>query len=159
MFNLLAMSTSPSENQQKIAPLWRRLFAMIYDGFLLFGISMLVGAFHISIKAVIFGKNSIETSPTAGGDFILFIIWILAIFLFYFFFWRNSGQTLGMQSWRLKIVSLKGENISISQCMIRFFVAILSIVILGLGYLWCFLGKHRTWHDIASDTNIILLEK
>src|SRR5690606_28825532 len=54
------------------APLWRRLGALIYDSFLLFGLLMLFGGIAVGIESLLFGKSYVETSSTAGGNFLVF---------------------------------------------------------------------------------------
>jgi hypothetical protein len=44
------------------APLWRRLGALIYDSFLLFGLLMLFGGIAVGIESWLFGKTYVETS-------------------------------------------------------------------------------------------------
>ena len=44
--------------------------------------------------------------------------------------------------------------------LLRFLVAILSWLALGLGYLWTLVDKRkRSWHDLYSDSVIVRLPK
>ena len=91
---------------------------------------------------------------------ILPILLPLVIFVFYIKFWRSSGQTLGMQTWRIKIVNHEGGAISIKQGLIRFAAAALSWLCLGFGYWWMLWDSEKlTWHDRLSKSRIIILSK
>ena len=77
---------------------------------------------------------------------------------FFSWFWIKNGQTLGMQAWRIKLISTDGKNIDLKQASIRLLAAIVSAGVFGLGYLWILLeAKNRSWHDIISKTRLILL--
>ncbi|MBK8103051.1 MAG: RDD family protein [Cellvibrionales bacterium] len=65
------------------APLWRRLGALIYDSFLLFGLLMLFGGIAVGIESWLFGKTYVETSSTAGGNPLLFVGMLLVVCAFY----------------------------------------------------------------------------
>jgi len=79
-------------------------------------------------------------------------------FLFYAKFWRGNGQTLGMQTWKIKLVSSDGGTISWKQCGKRFAAASFSWLCLGLGYWWLLIDRDNlTWHDRWSDTRLILV--
>jgi uncharacterized RDD family membrane protein YckC len=80
--------------------------------------------------------------------------------LFYIWFWSHGGQTLGMKTWMLRLVSENGQAISKKQAATRALVAVLSWCVFGLGFLWCFIdSRKRTWHDILSSSYLVQLEK
>ncbi len=85
---------------------------------------------------------------------------ILALFGYFARSWRLSGQTLGMQAWRIRLVSEDGQPITYKQCLLRFVTAGGSLLCLGLGYYWMLFDKDRlTWHDRYSGTRLIILPK
>lgn len=144
------------------APLWKRLFAILYDTFLLFGITMIYGylSYFITVRITGATQESIEASPHAAGNPLMFAGWLLVIYLFFYWFWSRNQQTLGMQAWRLKIVSdREGEAITAQQALIRCLVAPLSMAMGGIGFFWCLFGDKRTWQDIASGSRIIHIPK
>ena len=80
---------------------------------------------------------------------------VTCCFLYYGWFWTHGGQTLGLKTWKIRLISENNQSISWKQAFIRFFVAILSGFCLGLGFIWMFFDKHqRSWHDIASKTSL-----
>ena len=141
------------------APLWRRIAAMIYDAFLLFGLLMLYGALTLMIERLLFGQQSIEQSRTAGGNPLVFAGMLCMVGGFYCLFWLKNGQTLGMQAWRLQIETIDGSPITLRHCLIRLASAILSLAMLGMGYWWCLLPAKQTWHDKWSGTQTVVHEK
>ena len=126
------------------ATLLKQLAAMLYDSFLIFGVLFLATAI-----ALLFNQGeAIESSAW----FSLYLL--LTLFTFYAWFWKKSGQTLGMRAWKIRIVSESGGNPDWRTCYLRLLFAVLSILCFGLGYWWR-LFKPYTWHDRLSKTSII----
>ncbi|MEX2164154.1 MAG: RDD family protein [Sulfuricaulis sp.] len=103
---------------------------------------------------------------TASDKPVLFVktlyqLYLLAIcFLFYAGFWIRGGQTLGMRAWRLKLVAQNGAPIGWAIAVKRFALAWISLLCLGLGFLWILFNQDKlAWHDRWSGTKIILLPK
>ncbi len=141
------------------APLWRRLAALLYDAFLLFGLLMIYGWGAVLLEKFWMGKDAIEKSPTAGGNWLVFCGMVLVVTGFYSVFWCKNQQTLGMQAWRLQIVTDDGSAPTLKHCLRRLAAATLSIACGGLGYLWCLLPARKAWHDSLSGTQITVHEK
>jgi len=151
---------SDFEQESLPAPLWRRIAAMVYDSFLLFALSLGYTAVHLFIKAQLFGTERIRAAHAgAAGDIFLFIGVITSIALFFYWFWTRNGQTLGMQSWRLRVEQPNGDNITAKQALLRLLIAPLSLACIGVGYAWCLSGKKQCWHDIISGTRTVVLAK
>ncbi|MEZ5493352.1 MAG: RDD family protein [Pseudomonadales bacterium] len=141
------------------ASLWRRLGALIYDSFLLFGLLMLFGGISVGIESWLFGKNHVETSSTAGGNPLVFVGMLLVVCAFYCVFWLQNKQTLGMQAWRLQLETVDGSPLTLKHCLMRWCTGALSFACGGLGFLWCLLPTHETWHDKLSGTRVVVHEK
>lgn len=144
----------PLQKSMMPAPLWRRLAAMLYDCFLVLSLSFLVGFINLGLQMKIYGsqqlKQMTENGHSLGGP-IFYVTLLLTIFSFFSFFWTRKGQTLGMQAWRLKILSESGEKITMRQALLRFLVAIPSLLIGLLGVLWMLWDKEKkSWQDHAS---------
>ena len=130
--------------------LLRRFGAMLYDGLLV--IAVLAAA---SLPLVVIGGDAIEPGT---GSFQLLLLAL--IFAFYVGFWYRYGRTLGMQSWGLHIESSDGGRPTLAQCSVRFFLAIVSWLPFGLGYLWQIVDRDRlTWHDRYSRTRLRYVPK
>ena len=141
------------------AGLITRFAAMVYDSLLALSIAMVYGALFLAIKHLVF---QIELGPgeraTIGSSG--FIGLFLIIEGFFWFFWCRGGQTLGMRTWRLKLISSDCGAVSLPQAIVRGLLAPISFAALGLGYFWCLWDhKGETWHDKLSNTRVIRLPK
>ena len=84
----------------------------------------------------------------------------LQIGLFFTYFWRLKGQTLGMQVWKIKTINDRGEILTFAECVVRFFFATFSFAVMGLGFVWILIDPDRlAWHDRASGTRVVFLGK
>jgi uncharacterized RDD family membrane protein YckC len=140
---------------KNLPPLWRHLLAMVYDTFLILALIMAANALLIAVYVNLFINldTNQESIPPAGA---VQVVVILCIALFYGIFWRRGGQTLGMQAWRIKLVSNQGAQPTASQIALRLVGALLSGVILGI--LWKYLDHDGYyWHDRLSKTHLVLL--
>jgi len=126
--------------------LLRHFAAMFYDTFLLLTILLLAGFIAVALN----GGQAIGQ----GNPF--FFLYLLAVsFLFYGWFWTHGGQTLGMRSWKIRLISYDNNEITWQQAIIRFSVSIISWLPAGLGFWWQYLGKDkRSWPDLISNTKL-----
>ncbi len=146
-----------------IASVWRRLAALVYDAFLLFG--LLVTPLFI-YTAIVSPKQNLPQDavahelPSIAPQPVLFLYTVAIVVGFYVYFWHKSGQTLGMQAWRLRVDNANGGRASWQQCAVRAAVGFVALVALGLGYWWSWADRERRcWHDRASNTRVVVLPK
>ncbi len=143
--------------------LLRRLAAMFYDSWLVLACLLLSTAVMIGLRIAIEGSDAMPQGKIAisgAWEIPSFIINTLVILSFFTYFWSKLGQTLGMQTWRLRIDTQDNERISKQQSIIRCFASLFSLTCFGLGYLWALIDKDKqTWHDKISNTQTVLLEK
>ena len=126
----------------------RRLGAMLYDTLALIGLWFVVGGIAV-------GLHHGEAMPAASPAFQSVL---LAVSYAYFAFcWRRSGQTLGMKTWRLRVVDAReGGRISLGQATVRFLVALVSWLPAGFGFWWALTNSERRgWPDRASGTRLV----
>ncbi len=92
------------------------------------------------------------------SDNAAYQIYLLIIAYIYFVWqWSFGGRTLGMRTWNIKIMNEKGENPSWHESTKRYFGSILSIILLGSGFLWSlFDHKKCALHDHLSKTTLII---
>jgi len=142
--------------------LLRRFAAMVYDSLLLMAISILYSAVMTGINVALKGVPATGERITWGVfGVMVFIGWILTIGYFFCYFWHKSGQTLGMKTWRMKVVNNNDLNCpSYTKCIIRFICAPVSLCLLGTGYWLMYTNRERqTMHDKISKTRTLLLAK
>ena len=137
--------------------LWRRLAAILYDTLLVLALVVVAFTLVYLPLAMGLGLDDLNEHPLLR-TFMTF--WMLFVGVgFHLWFWTHGGQTLGMRAWRLRLVSDDGDKVTLRQALVRYAVAILSWLVLGLGFLWIlFDGKKRAWHDIASRTRLVLVD-
>ena len=164
------MSCDEKNTDPISAPLGRRLMAMLYDAFLLMAILMCTSAVYTVIAVSLTGdftqSAAINTDdvlhdlkPTELG-WLIFPVLGSVYCGFFIYFWHNTGQTLGMLVWKIKIVSNNHGAISIAQCLIRIITAFFSFALLGAGYLILLRkSSQQSWHDHASKTKVIRLSE
>ena len=130
----------------------RRLGAMFYDSLLLIALLMMLSYPYVWLTG---GDKPGLIVKTA------YQIYLLAIcFFFYAGFWVRGGQTLGLRSWRLKLVRNDGGPITWMIAFKRFAFAWVSLLCLGLGFLWVIYDRDKlAWHDRWSETRLVLLPK
>ncbi len=149
----------------KGAPLWRRFAAMVYDSFLLLALTMAYGALATLAMYLLKGDTSGgEYQPMVTSDFgnaLVLMGLILTLSGFYVFFWCRAGQTAGMKAWRLKVIAVEHLPASglpsLKLAAIRAPLALLSLLLLCLGYFWrWFDASGDCLHDKLSNTRVIV---
>jgi uncharacterized RDD family membrane protein YckC len=126
--------------------LWRRIASMLYDSVLIVALLIVMSLPLISfnIQENIILKTTVQVYS------------YLIIQYFFVWFWVNSSGTLGMKSWKIKIVDNNGNKITYRKAILRFNIAIISILIFGIGFILSIFRKDRKClHDIISKTILI----
>ena len=152
---------SSSAATQRGAHLGWRLAAIGYDLMPLVGIWMLVGV--LAMVGLQLSTGSIDLVSTDAVSHHHWSYWdalrlaLLAATAAYFIIsWRRGGQTIGMRAWRLHLVSDDGKPMSQRQSWLRFGMAWISLLALGIGFLWSLIDRERRcWHDMVSGTRLI----
>jgi uncharacterized RDD family membrane protein YckC len=128
--------------------LLRRIAAILYDSLLVGALFFLATVPFIAVR----GGEPVETSENLLYRVVLFVV----VFVFFVGFWSRSGRTLGMQSWGLQLETVDGRIPSVAAASLRFFAALVSLLPLGLGFLWQLWDPEKlTWHDRASKTRLV----
>jgi uncharacterized RDD family membrane protein YckC len=137
------------------------LAALIYDGFLIFAITLGYGALLLLLKITFNGVNGLENiQPEPLIQWLSLLGWLACTIGYYFICWRKQGQTLGMKAWRLRLQQADGSLATAKQCLARSLLAPLSLACLGLGYLYCLVPPAKAClHDIFTNTQVVVIEK
>jgi uncharacterized RDD family membrane protein YckC len=127
------------------AGLIRRLLAVVYDMLLLLAILFIVSAIAIAL-------NQGEAIGQRDAFYSLYVSSLVVMsFLYYGWFWTHGGQTLGMKTWKLRLVTSSATGLSWRTALLYFCVAGVSWALLGAGFLWALFNPEReTWHDIIA---------
>ena len=138
------------DKEYQSAGLFRRLAAILYDSLLIIAMWLITTLLLVAF---------INDGTALQGPLFQFGLYLEAC-LFYSYFWRLRGQTLGMQVWKIKLISPSLQTLSWQECFARLFFALVSVSMLGLGFIWMLFDPDRlTWHDRASGTRVVLLRK
>jgi uncharacterized RDD family membrane protein YckC len=146
----------PLSPRARISVLLKRLGAMLYDALLL--VALYMGLTFAMLPLT--GGEAItpQTHPVLEHLYRLALLAITAGF--FGLSWTRRGQTLGMQSWRLKLVREDGALPRWRDAMLRLAAAALSWLPLGLGFLWILVDTQgRAWHDRLSRTRVVELAR
>lgn len=164
-----------------------RLIAIVYDGMLILALLFLVGAITsvlgtLLLSAVGTSSQEAQLLPSWYRNGVMTPMFVLTLVGFYGIFWRKSGQTLGMQTWRLKTVDVQGNFLTwrqsfwrvLSACLLPLLCATIGGVIHGsrasvlisaflgfiFNYLFCLLNSRGlAVHDILSNTLTLKVPK
>lgn len=159
-----------------------RLACIVYDGLLLIALWMIVTAILVPLGTPDTAADSKELAlvPDWYRQLVLFPALVLVTWLFYGYFWTRIGQTLGMQTWRLKVVRQDGRLLRwrdafarcASACLFPLACALIAqvtydsskAVLLSLcmgfllNYLWMLWSRAGiSWHDQLSGTRMLRL--
>ena len=171
------MSDIEDDKSSPRVPFWRHLLAMVYDLFLIIPLLMVTSAVLVAIHGPT-ETAAVRTVP-AWQQWSLACV---ALIGFYGTFWRQKGQTLGMQAWRVKLVpSGTSTTVTWGQAAGRVIVASMpfilglmpylvfdvndagawiyigTAVIASCGFLWRFFNEDRLYlHDLVTGTELRL---
>lgn len=139
--------------QQPSPGIPRLLAAMFYDLVLLFGILLLA-----TTLVVVPLKISYDATTLDGNLLLLFQLYLVAVIvIFYTWFWSHGGQTLGMRTWKFKVVRQSGEQLSLLHAGKRLLLAIVTLAPGGLGLWWkLFDPDKQTLYDRLSGSRLVV---
>jgi uncharacterized RDD family membrane protein YckC len=139
---------APATSSSVRASFGRRLGAIVYD-------LLLVTAIVI-FAAVPFVLITGDTSKNFWTRSALQLYLLAVIFLYYGWFWTHGGQTLGLLTWKLRLVAQDGGKVTWRLAMRRFAAGMLSCASFGIGLLWALVDRDKlAWHDRLSRTRLI----
>ncbi len=139
----------------------QRLGAWLYDFIILLAIEILAAGLFIALLAFAMQIGFSIEGYQDVGDYLgrhpflspFFSLYLFCVGMaFYAYFWSHStGQTIGMKTWKIKVVNHTGGRITFTQALIR-----AATAGFGLGNaLVLFDEKNRAFQDYMSDTQLI----
>ncbi len=154
LFHTILKSVTKSlKNTYLIAPIWRRIMALIYDILILVALMLIASAITVAVVGALFSRQALEAGLLDGN--IWFRLFLLTVwFGYYALSWVYGGQTLGMKPWRLYTVKLNGKNMKWLDCLFRF-----SSSLFGFGLILAlFHPQKRSLQDLFSSTKTLVLK-
>lgn len=150
-------NNSEDHSQERDATFIQRAVAILIDG-------ILISIFSQIVTLILsFATATIAGSATEVGAFLQIAVAIISSFficpyVYYVIPIEKSGQTLGKQVMKIKIVTtVAGETLNVKKIIYREFIGkLVSSLIFGLGYIVVLFGK-KSWHDNMANTRVVSL--
>lgn len=150
----------------------RRMACFTYEGMIMFGLGLIPGALGALFVALTGQAHPLQ-SETALRVFAFVIYGV-----YFTYFWARRGQTLPMQTWHIRVVTLRGDKLSQSRALARYVAACLwfapaaliaslnhwtrwdalAAVAIGI-FVYALLAllhpQRQFWHDAICGTQLI----
>jgi uncharacterized RDD family membrane protein YckC len=120
------------------AGFWRRFAGALIDGI------------FVAVASGIL-RQILGTGPGTGLGFLVSAVYFTA------FVGAERGQTLGQMVLGIRVIGLDtGASIGYSRALLRWFVSLVSGIVILLGYLWMLWDKEKQcWHDKAANDVVV----
>ena len=140
-----------SENEMEYAGFWVRTGATIID-------TILIMVITFPLLVFIYGWHYFSPNNTnliAGpADFLItWVFPLIAVVLF----WMYKQATPGKMALSLRVLDAHtGNSLTVGQSIGRYFAYIVSMIPLGLGFIWVGLDKRKQgWHDKLAGSVVV----
>jgi len=137
---------------------WRRYGAYLLDFFILY-IFFLIATVAVSVFAAI-GTASRSGNNSAAGLIVclLFPVYFVLVLLYFAIFESSPAQgSPGKMAVGMKVIDMGGNRISFGKAIVRQIGKVISIIILGIGFIMCgFTEKRQGLHDIMAGTLVVM---
>lgn len=132
----------------KYAGFWIRFLANLVDSIWLYGI--IYALLWVLIGSDVFNPEAKYTLIQFSFEYVIPFVVVMA-------FWIYTGATPGKMLFNLKIVDAETkEPVTPLRLVLRYLGYFISILPLGLGFLWIVWDKNKqSWHDKIAKTVII----
>ena len=133
--------------QFKPPSLPKRLISMLYEALLVLALFFLATFIFIAIVG--------DATSYPKKFFLQLFLWLIAGV--YFVYHWHKGGTLAMQTWRIQLVSISHQAVSLKQAIMRYIFASLFF---GVGFLWALFDRENlSLHDRLVGTRLHQNEK
>jgi uncharacterized RDD family membrane protein YckC len=106
--------------------LWRRMASFVYEALILFGMLLIPGALGALIVALTGQQHSRQS------DLVLEVFSFLLYAGYFTWFWSTRGQTLPMQTWRIRVTTSDGQGLSRGRALARYLASWLWVAPAGV---------------------------
>jgi uncharacterized RDD family membrane protein YckC len=142
--------TAADMGQEQLASFGQRAIGRILDSLNVF---VLYLGYVMLTALLLTGINADEDAPIAQGFAVLGVF----AFVMLQIYWEGQGGTPFRRGYGAVIVDMNtGQPIGMPRAFLRIFVANISLLAFGLGFLWMLWDpKKQTWHDKAARTSVV----
>ena len=108
--------TSAGHAPSGLAPagLGRRVLCFVYEGVLLFGVLMAAG--------LVYGVATQQRNALQGTHGLQVFVFIV-LGIYFVWFWSRGGQTLAMQTWHIRLLTVAGQPVSRARATWRYLLS------------------------------------
>lgn len=142
------MAVSALASAADLPGLRRRFASMAYESLLL-----------LAVLAVTFLLPHIALGVGLGlvlPGWILFAHIFVVLGVYFVWYWDHGGQTLPMQTWKLRLSTPSGAPPSVTRLALRYALAWPSVTYLGAGLIWALFDRDRQFlHDRLAGTRVV----
>jgi uncharacterized RDD family membrane protein YckC len=142
-----------NSNTYRYAGFWIRVAATIIDVVLMLALTVPLMLWMNGIDYYLVPAASQDILP-GPMDLLISCVFAVAVIVF----WKYRSATPGKMVLSARIVDADtGNAMSLGQCIVRYFAYIVSILPLGMGFLWIAVDRRKqAWHDKIAGTVVIL---
>lgn len=126
----------------------RRLASMLYESFLLLGVLSVAFVLpHLLLGLLL---------ESAAPGLLLWLHVFIVLLAYFGWLWKRSGQTLAMQTWKIRLVAADGAALTTRQVFLRYALAWPSLLACGIGIAWALVDRDRQFlHDRLAGTRLV----
>lgn len=142
------MSDSAALPGKELPGLRRRIASMAYEGLLLIGV--------LSVSFLMPHLAMGMAFDIALPGWVLLSHVFIVLGAYFVWYWHHGGQTLAMQTWKIRVSTPSGTAPSLARLALRYVLAWPSLVYLGAGLLWALFDRDRQFlHDRLAGTRLV----
>lgn len=120
---------------------------MVYDGLLLVALLFVV----TFLFTLVFGS----VLQRQERYVLQALLWLVAG-IYFIAYWTHGGQTLAMQTWRIKLVDHRGALLTPGKAALRYLAATAGLLFFGAGLVWAVFDREGLFlHDRLVGTRIV----
>ena len=124
-----------------------RLLSLIYELLLLAALVLLTGAAATAVS---------QLAAPGHARIIMQILVVLACIVYFAGQWHHCGQTLPMETWRIRLETSDGKTVTVPRAVLRACLAPAAYLCFGLAVLWAFIDRDRQFlHDRIAGTRLV----
>lgn len=124
-----------------------RIAAMVYESLLVLAVLFIASLPFLYVVG----------DARSGWLHLVFQLYLACVLFAYFnAFWRRSGQTLAMKTWRIRLVGPDGGCIPLKLAVLRYLFAWVGLLLAGAGFWWALADRDCQFlHDRLLDTRLV----
>jgi uncharacterized RDD family membrane protein YckC len=168
----MTLAAAASGGDLQAPGLRRRLACLLYEALLLFGVTLVSGFVGTVVMKIAGPQSSTEYHLTMQ------VVGVSVWAAYFVWFWTRRGQTLPMQTWRIRLVTADGKRLSTAHALLRYVacaawiapaallakfnhwspgvtMAALAINILAYALLALLHPQRQFWHDALCGTRLV----